>query len=418
MRDVFILGIYGTSVGRFPDLDPKTLTRLAYVGAMEDAGLEDRSAIGGVWYGNMMMDYWGQPYTKGQLCMAPLVDDGLLPKGTPVINVEGACATGSLAFNGAINAIRSGQCEVAAALGVEKMYDANKPQNVLKCIEKAMDWLDPESWQTLYQRTAAADGGEFQPNEDRSIMMDIYAMLTRSHSQRYGTTPEHLAAAASKNHSNSVHNPRAQYQFPLSIDEVLNDRTVSDPLTRAMCAPVGDGAAAVFVCSSKYLAHCSSAVKNRAVRVVSHELATGVFGATWEDDRAPVIAARKAFNSAGLSTKDIDVVELHDATSFAEIHLLEDIGFCGRGEGGPYAASGATAIGGEVAVNPSGGLVSRGHPMGATGIMMLNEICIQLRNEAVGYQVKDARIGLAENGGGIIGLDAAVCSVAILEAPQ
>lgn len=168
---------------------------------------------------------------------------------------------------------------------------------------------------------------------------------------------------------------------------------VSDPLTRAMCAPVGDGAAAALVCSQSYLDSCPAEVRERAVRVRASEVACGVFDTSWEDDRAPVIAGRRAFRSAALTPADIDLVELHDASSFAEIHILEDLGFCKRGKGGEFTASGATAIGGELPVNASGGLVSRGHPIGATGLMMLNEIAIQLRGEAGGNAVANPASG-------------------------
>jgi acetyl-CoA acyltransferase len=157
-------------------------------------------------------------------------------------------------------------------------------------------------------------------------------------------------------------------------------------------------------------------VRKRAVRVRGHAAAGGRFRASWEGERAPVLAARRAYQMAQLEPEKIDVVELHDATSFAEIHLVEDLGFCPRGQGGPFTASGATSRYGQIPVNPSGGLVSRGHPIGATGLMMMNELCIQLRGEAGVMQVPYAHIGLAENGGGLIGNDLAACAVTILEA--
>src|SRR5439155_4821326 len=210
-------------------------------------------------------------------------------------------------------------------------------------------------------------------------------------------------------------NPRAQYRFPMTVDEVLADRIVAEPLTRAMCAPTGDAAAAVVVCSEDHLRTVPREVRERALRVRGHALGGGTFDVSWHDMRAPVLAAAKAYEEAGITPGDVDVVELHDASSFAEIHLVEDLGFCERGDGGPFTASGATARDGQIPVNPSGGLVSRGHPIGATGIFMLAELARQLRGEAGDIQVPDAAIGLAENGGGIIGNDVAVCSVTILE---
>jgi acetyl-CoA acetyltransferase len=245
--------------------------------------------------------------------------------------------------------------------------------------------------------------------------MDVYAVLAASHMRRYGTSAEQIAAAAAKNHTAAVGNARAQYRFPMSVQAVLADRMVVDPLTRAMCAPRGDGAAAVLVCSDRFLAEQPAAVRERALLVRGHAIAGGRTDGMWEDDRAPVRSAAATYHMAGLRPSDIDVVELHDATAFAEIHLVEDLGLCPRGAGGPFTASGATQRGGEVAVNPSGGLVSRGHPIGATGLMMLTELALQLRGEAGDLQVPDARIGLAENAGGFQGLDVAVCATTILE---
>lgn len=413
--DAYILGVYATNVGKFPDKDPKALTRDAYLGVLADARLDDTDVIGAAWFGNMLMDNWRQPYLKGQLCFSPLVNDGLFPRGVPITNVEGGCATGSQAFSNALREVQSGHSEVALAIGVEKMVDPDNPRAALRGMEGALDWLDEQSWQDLYRRTAAANGRTFETSPDRGVAMDLYGLWAHSHMRAYGTTPEHLAMAAAKNHTNSVHNPRAQYQFPLTVQQVLEDRMVSDPLTRAMCAPIGDGAAALLVCSQKFLDGCSAEVRDRAVRILANEIACGIFDVSWEDDRAPVLASRRAYRAAGVTPQDIDLVELHDASSFAEIHLLEDLGFCERGTGGAYTASGATAIDGELPVNPSGGLVSRGHPIAATGLMMLNELAIQLRGEARGNAVANARYGLAENGGGVIGNDTAVCSVTILE---
>lgn len=418
MSEAFILGVYSTAVGRFPDKGLKELTRDAYLGVLADACLDDPAAIQGAWFGNMMMDYWGQPYVKGQLCIAPLMSEGLFPRSVATINVEGGCATGSLAFHGAVTSVLARQSDLALAIGVEKMHDSAQPQGALKCIGNALDWLDPESWRALYRKTAEASGGQFETGQDRSVAIDIYALWARSHMHEFGTTAGQVAAAAAKNHTNSVGNPRAQYRFPLSVEEVLKDRVVSGPLTRAMCAPIGDGAAAVLVCSKKYLEACSGEVRERAVPIRAVEIAGGQFESSWKSDRAPVVAARRAYSRAGLTPEDMDLVELHDASSFAEIHLVEDLGFCGRGEGGPFTLSGATGRDGTIPVNPSGGLVSRGHPIGATGLMMLNEICVQLRGEAGINQIGSPRYGLAENGGGIVGNDIAVCCVSILERPE
>ncbi len=414
-EDVFILGSYSTPAGRFPDKSPKDLVRDAFAGVLEDAGV-DGGAIGHVWFSSMMLDFWGQPNVQGQVCLLPLVEEGLLQPGVATTNVEGACASGSLAFNGAWKDILSGQCELSLAIGMEKMYAPERRAEFFVRLEKGTDWLEPQKWMDLYSGMAASCGGKFAPSPDRSIAIDIYALWARTHMARYGTTARQIACAAAKNHTNSSGNPRAQYRFPMSVDEVLADRMVCDPLTRAMCAPIGDAAAATLVCSGGFLRSLPEKVRGRAVRVRAHAVAGGRFRASWEDDRAPVHASRRAYQMAGIEPRELDLVELHDATSFAEIHLVEDLGLCARGQGGPFTASGATARDGQIPVNASGGLVSRGHPIGATGLMMLNELCIQFRGEAGSIRVPKARLALAENGGGLIGNDLAACAVTILEA--
>ncbi len=415
IEDVFILGIYSTPTGRFLERSPKNLVREAYLGALEDAGIDGRG-IGHVWFSNMMLDFWGQPNVKGQVCLLPLVEEGLLPVGVATTNVEAACASGSLAFNGAWKDILSGQCGISLAIGMEKMYDPARRSEFFVRLEKGTDFLDPQDWTELYKSMAAACGARFERSPERSLAVDIYALWAKTHMARYGTTSQQIACAAAKNHTNSVGNPRAQYRFPMDVEAVLADRMVCEPLTRAMCAPIGDAAAAALLCSGATLRNMPEKVRSRAVRVRGHAVAGGRFRASWEDERAPVLASKRAYGMAQLKPDDIDLVELHDATSFAEIHLVEDLGFCPRGHGGPFTASQATAREGQIPVNPSGGLVSRGHPIGATGLMMLNELCIQLRGEAGAMQVANARIGLAENGGGLIGNDLAACAVTILEA--
>jgi len=413
--DVFLLGVAGTPGGRQPDRSFSDLVREAYLGALADAGMADGSALTHAWFSNLLMDFWGQSAGKGHAALTPLIREGIFPAGVSVTNVEAGCASASAAFNGAVKDVRSGAAEVALAIGVEKMNDPERPGGYLAHMDQAVDQLDPDAWRELYRDVAVRSGGRFAPEAGRSIAMDIYAVWAASHMAAYGTRAEQIAAAAATHHIIAVGNPSAQYRFPMTVDEVLADRVVAEPLTRAMCAPTGDAAAAVLVCSEDYLRKVQREVRERALRIRGHALAGGIFDVTWDDMRAPVLAAAKAYATAGITPGDIDVVELHDASSFAEIHLVEDLGFCERGDGGPFTATGATARDGQIPVNRSGGLVSRGHPIGATGIFMLAELARQLRGEAGDIQVPDAAIGLAENGGGIIGNDVAVCSVTILE---
>jgi acetyl-CoA acetyltransferase len=198
------------------------------------------------------------------------------------------------------------------------------------------------------------------------------------------------------------------------VDEVLADREISFPLTRAMCSPLGDGAAAALLCSEEALQNFAPAVRARAVRVRASELSGGKYRRLDEPGLSR-IAADKAYARAGLQPGDIQLAEVHDATSFCEIYQLEMLRLCEEGRGGRFVESGATALGGRLPVNLSGGLVSKGHPVGATGLSMVYEMCLQLRGEAGPRQVQGATLGLIENGGGVMGFDEAACAVHILE---
>jgi acetyl-CoA acetyltransferase len=411
---VYIIGTYSTPFRRWPDKGFKDLTREAYLGAVSDAGLSDPQAIEAAWFGNCIMHYWGQPLVRGNIAFIPLVREGLFRDRAPVINVEGACATGSLALSGAYKEIRAGDAEITVAVGVEKLYDQRNPAAILPEFGKGADQLDPGEWMEHYRKIGESLGQPFEPAPDRSVAMDTYSMQARLHMKLYGTTREQIAAACAKSHTNGSLNPLAQYRFAMTPEQVLADRVVSEPLTRAMCAPVGDGAAAAVLCSERYLSQLPARVRERAVRIRALALSGGKYRAETEPGLSRA-AADRAYAAAGVTPDDIDVAEVHDATSFCEIYQTEMMRFCPEGQGGPFAASGATAIDGRIAVNPSGGLVSKGHPIGATGLSMCHELVTQLRGEAGERQVRDARIGLQQNGGGIIGLEEALCAVAIYE---
>jgi acetyl-CoA acetyltransferase len=228
--------------------------------------------------------------------------------------------------------------------------------------------------------------------------------------ERYGTTQRQLAVIAAKNHYHGSLNPDAQYRMTMTVEQVLEDRLVSHPLTRAMCAPVGDGAAAAILVSGDYLERLPEA---RPVKVRASVLASGSIEA---GDQAK-IAARRAYDMAGVGPEDIDTAEVHDATAFGELAQTESLGFCKEGDGGPYAESGASKLGGTKPVNPSGGLECRGHPIGATGLAQIAEIVYQLSGIAGKRQVEGARLGLTENGGGFIGSGEAAIAIHVLEAP-
>lgn len=414
MHSVYIIGAYGTAFGRRAQDSVKMLTREAYLGVLADAGLDDGGQIESVWFGNCGMWTENQGSIRGQVCLTPMTREGRLPERIPMTNVEGGCATASLALNGAWKDILSGQCEMTLALGVEKTFYPDDPAKGAKLFFGGIDQYDPEEWQAYYRAAGEIAGKSFEPGPDRTIFMDTYAMQACYHMRRFGTTQAQIAAGAAKNHNHGALNPKAQYRFTMTPEQVLADRPVTFPLTRAMCAPVGDGAAAALLCSGRVLKTLPPTVRERAVRIAAQGLSGGKYRSLDEDGLSRY-AAERAYRMAGIEPSDIDVAEVHDATSFCEIYQAEMLGFCPRGQGGDFVASGAATLGGRLPVNTSGGLVSKGHPVGATGLSMAAELVMQLRGEAGERQVEGARYALAENGGGVMGFDEAACSVLILE---
>ena len=414
MKDVYIIGSYSTAFGRRPGDSVKDLAREAFDGVLADAGLDDPERIESSWFGNCGMWTDEQGSIRGQVCLTPLVREGRFPERIPLTNVEGGCATASLALSGAWKDVLSGQAGMSIAFGLEKTFYPETPEKTANIYFGGIDQYNPEEWEEYYRAAGDLAGKAFEPGPDRTIFMDTYAMQACHHMKRYGTTQRQIAAGAAKNHNHGAMNPKAQYRFETTVDEVMADRPVTFPLTRAMCAPVGDGAAAAIVCSAEILRELPPAVRERAVRIAAQGLSGGKYRSLDEDGLSR-FAAERAYRMAGLQPSDIDVAEVHDATSFCEIYQVEMMGFCARGEGGAFVESGATTLGGRIPVNTSGGLVSKGHPVGATGLSMTNELVLQLRGEAGERQVDGARIALAENGGGVIGFDEAACSVLILE---
>ena len=405
-----------TPFGKRADTSFQQLTREAYLALLADAGLprHDAALIEQAWFGNCGLGAWGQGGIRGQVCLTPLVDEGLFPERVGVVNVEGGCATATLAFLGACRDVRSGACEVSLAIGVEKLTSPSHPERVAEIFATAIDQLAPQRWHDYYRAAGEAAGKPFEPGPGRTVYMDTYAMQAAWHMKRHGTTQRQIAIGCAKNHHHGSLNPLAQYRFELTVDEVLADREVSWPLTRAMCSPLGDGAAAALLCSADALAHFPAAARARAVKVRACELSGGKYRQLDEPGLSR-IAADKAYARSGLAPADIQLVELHDASSFCEIFQLEMLRLCAEGQGGRFVESGATALGGRLPVNLSGGLVSKGHPIGATGLSMVHECCLQLRGEAGARQAARAELALIENGGGVMGFDEAACAVTILE---
>lgn len=423
MADVFILGVHSTAFGKKPDTSFKELARDTYTAVLEDAGLANGDDFEFAYFGNCAMHGAKQGTIRGQVCTIELVDDGLFPKRVPLINVEGACATGSMAFHSAWKDVLSGQSDLVLAMGVEKLYlpkAAKSPEMKKKMMKGFMNGVDNFDIPRLvkeYERAAAIAEIPFETGPDHSFFMDTYAVQAALHMKRHGTTQRQIAVGAAKNHNYGAQNPKAQYRFTQTVEQVLEDREISFPLTRAMCAPIGDGAASAVLCSERFLERVPREVRERAIRVRASALTGGYYRGVDEPSLSRV-AAQKAYAFAGLSPSDVDVAEVHDACSFCEIYQSEMMGFCEIGEGGRFVESGATGPGGSLPINTSGGLVSKGHPVGATGLSMLYELATQLRGEAGERQVSGARVALQENGGGVIGLEEAACSVILLEGPR
>lgn len=411
---VYIIGAYATAVGRFSGRSLKDLTREAVEGVIADAGIESGSAIESAWFANCGMWVEGQGSIRGQVVLTPLIREGKLAERIPIVNVEGGCASAAIAMQGARKDIAAGDVEVSLAVAAERTFYPDAPDRTAALFNGGIDQYDAEEWLTYYAQAGEATGKPFKTGADRTVFMDTYAMQAAHHMARYGTSVEQIAAVAAKNHTIAVHNPKAQYRFPMTVAEVLADRPVSYPLTRAMCAPIGDGAAAAILCSQAWLDRAPAAVQARAVRIAGTALTSGKYRA-FDEPSLSHVAAQRAYAMAGIGPQQIDLAEVHDATAFSEIYQSEMMGFCAPGEGGALAESGATALGGQIPINLSGGLESKGHPVGASGLMMIEELVRQLRGEAGQRQAARHRIALAETGGGVVGFDEGACAVTILE---
>ena len=409
---VYVYSVGMTKFGKFLDKGVKDLTGEA-LKSLKNDGEISFNEIEAAWFSNAA---WGmyefQHSIRGQVALSANKIDKI-----PIINVENACASGSTAFHGAWMAIKSGLYDCILAIGAEKIYQEDRK----KMMEGFITYTDVEKTRQLMEQLKqmaakqkakkAKEQGTDETKEKKgghSAFMDLYAMAARNHMKKHGTTKRQYAAVAAKNHNNSTLNPLAQYTFPMTVEEVMEDYEVAYPLTRSMCAPVGDGAAAAILCSEKFLKEHPT---DRAVLIRASVLKSG----SWRTDDVAKRASKTVYEMAGLSPQDINVAEVHDATAFGEIHQIEQMGFCPIGQGGPFTESGATALDGTIAINPSGGLLSRGHPIGASGLAQLYELVVQLRGEAEDRQVKNPRFALAENGGGNIGFGEAALCVHILE---
>lgn len=396
MREVIVAGTGMTPFGKFPDQTLRQLATYSTRAALEDADLP-AARVEYVFFGNAMQGLLtGQEMIRGQVALTGCGLDGV-----PIINVENACASGSSAIHLGWLAVASGQAEVVVAVGAEKLTHPDK-NLVFRAMGTAVDL------EMLDELAASLYGEGDPPPGDRSFFMDVYADSARRYMQSCGATAEDFAQVAVKNHHHGALNERAQYREEVTVRQVLQGRTISDPLTLLMCAPIGDGGAAVVLCSPKV----ADELGMPRIRIAASALVSGRHGETSET--AVERAARSAYEKAGVGPDDVDVVELHDAAAPAELWLYEELGLCARGEGAAFLASGAPCLGGRVPVNTSGGLLSKGHPVGATGCAQVVELAEQLRGRCGSRQVTGARVAVAENNGGYLGPDPAAASVTVL----
>ncbi|MEW5723870.1 MAG: thiolase family protein [Thermodesulfobacteriota bacterium] len=386
MRNVAIIGIGGTKFGKHLDRSVTDLGIEACLKAIRDAGVRPKD-IQLAYAGNLAQWEWGQGLLIGQLVLRELGITRI-----PITRVENGCATGSCAFREAWFKVAAGECDVALAFGVEQMNVAGSD----KMLSIFTGRQYPER---------AGDMGFTAPG--------IFALMARRHMEEFGTTREQLALVAVKNRRFGSQNPEAQLTTPVTLEEVLAARMIVDPLTLPQCCPRGDGAGAAVLASAEAVRRFTT----KPVWVAASVHVSGLYpndqSYTFFD--TDVRGAAAAYDMAGLGPGDLDLAEVHDCFSTAELIHYEDLGFCQKGEGGRFIQEGRADLGGRIPVNTSGGLLSKGHVIGATGLSQIIEVVRQLRGEAGPRQVAGAKVGLQHNGGGFIHTDTACCVIHILK---
>lgn len=372
IKNVYIAGAATTKFGELWEISPRTLAKEALVGALMDSGIS-RSKVDALFVGNMLSGILG-----GQEHLGPLLAEefGL---DIPAVRVEGACASGGLAVHLAMNAVASGQYSTVAVLGIEKMTDY-KPEDVAAALMAAGSDVERSSGATF---------------------PGLYAIMAKAHMRKFGTTEEQMAAVSVKNHFHASHNANAQFHSLITIDQVLKSSKVADPLKLLDCSPITDGAAAVIVTNDTKVADRSDSVEIAASVVETDTLGIAQRKSLTEI-AATKKAAAKAFKTSRLVPGKIDIAEVHDCFSIAEIIALEDIGFYQKGKAAKAIQNGDVTLGRSkhLVVNTSGGLKGCGHPVGATGVKQVAEIVKQLKGKAGQRQVRGAKIGLTQNVGG------------------
>jgi acetyl-CoA acetyltransferase len=410
MESIYVAGIAMTVFGRHPERSLHDLAGEALQGALKDAGCA-ASDLGVAYYSGMTNGLLqGQISIPGQVVFSKIGIEGI-----PVYNVENACASGSSAVNLAVQSLRADTTDVALALGAEKMNIPDKVK-AFSIFEGGWDVSRAdENYQTLVKMgegIVPPPGSE--SDKPYSRFMAIYAAMCRWHMKTYGTTQRQIAAVCAKNHQHSVHNPFSQFRKPFTIDEVLAAPPITYPITLPMCAPLSDGAAAAILCTEAGLQRIG-ADNSRCIKVAASVIRSFTHRRMDEPEKSiGRLAALQAYEHAGLGPDDMDVAEVHDASAMGEILQSENLGLVPPGGGGPAAERGEFTLGGRIPINTSGGLESKGHPLGATGIGQLFELVTQLRGEAGARQVEGARHAIQENGGGLQGVEEAAVAIHIL----
>jgi len=405
MREVVVLGAGMTRFGKWLDRSIKDLSREAVENTLRHAGIERREIEAAYVSSSMAGLMTGQESIRGQVWLRPLGIEGI-----PIFNVENACASASSAFHLGWLSVAAGLYECVLALGAEKLYDRDKMKSFM-ALGTAVDIEEVGKIMEIIEAEGLGGVSIEGSGENRSIFMDFYAALARYYMREYGASPEHFGKLAVKSHYNGSLNPHAQYRERVTLEEVMSSPMISFPLTRLMCAPISDGAAAAVICSEEFARRYT----DKPVYVAATVNQSGISGVPLGGEGIVRRMVPLAYEQAGIGPQDLDVVEVHDATSVSEYGFMEDLGVCGPGEAKDWIDRGWTEIGGKVAFNTSGGLVTKGHPVGATGLGMIAEVVWQLRGEAGERQVADAKVGLTLNGGGVLGTEPAAMSIHIFK---
>lgn len=369
--NINILGASATKFGELWNISPRAMAKEVMLNALSMSGLKP-SEVDALFVGNMLSGILGNQANLGSLVSEEL---GVQ---IPAFRVEGACASGGLALHNAINSIKAGQYKTVLVLGIEKMTDASLDETTNALMAAGSD----------EERMAGA------------TFPGVYALMAQAYMKQYKVSEEDLASISVKNHYHGAFNPKAQFRFPITINDVMKSSKIADPLKLLDCSPVSDGAAAVLVTGED-----SSKKLKKPIRIIASEVATDTLSLhdrkSFTSLSSVVKAGTKAYKKSGLKPRDVDVAEIHDCFSISEAIAVEDLGFSKKGEGAKDIAKGKrTLFKGDIICNPSGGLKACGHPVGATGIKQIVEIVEQLRGEAGKRQVEKAKIGLTHNVGG------------------